>query len=64
MARAGAGRGGECGWFMRSQSPFCRAERIDKGFIEAEIGDEEEAVGFVEIDAVGVRAILSFFVGA
>lgn len=64
MAGSGTGCGFEADGVVWADDGGSGVELIDEGGVESEVGDEEVFVGFVEVDAVGVGAVLALGVGA
>src|SRR5271157_4985384 len=64
MARARAQRNGREGWVVRGQRTLAGIELVDENPVQAEVGRDGKPVGLVEVDRMGMGALLPAGVNA
>ena len=64
VAWAGAWRSCEMCWLVSGEFGCSWVEFVDERLVDSKVGGKEEAVGIIEIDAMGVGRFLAIFVGA
>ena len=64
MTGAGPGHDGGERWIVRHQRPGARVEPVDKQTVDAEVGHQDEPVGGIDNDGVGVGVSLALGIDA